>query len=127
MVSKMTTDPEFMDSFDFGIEFADSDDITSPVEQEVNEQRIDTIEQKMDLLLSQIQQGIQTSSSSEDIELYKSIIEEQVKQKLQDVERLVLPLLYNLKKNEDKEYIYWPNRTEVLDKQIQKILSFTRG
>lgn len=123
----MTTEPEFMDSFDFGIEFADSEDITSPVEQEVNEQRIDTMEQKMDLIISQIQQGLQARSSSEDIELYKSIVEEQVRQKLSQVEQLILPLLYNLKKNEDKEYIYWPNRTEVIDKQIQKILSITRG
>lgn len=123
----MAIEPDFMDSFDFGIEFADSDEITSPIEQEVNEERINTIEQKMDLLLSQIQQGIQTSSSTEDLDLYKSMIEEQVKQKLQQVEQLTLPLLYNLKKNEDKEYIYWPNRTEVIDRQIQKVLSITRS
>ena len=95
----MATEPDFMDSFDFGIEFADSDEITSPIEQEVNEERINTIEQKMDLLLSQIQQGIQTSSNTEDLDLYKSMVEEQVKQKLQQVEQLTLPLLYNLLEN----------------------------
>lgn len=121
------SDPEFMDTFDFGIEFADSDDISTPAEKEVTEERIDTIEQKMDILLSEIKQGIQTSSSVEDMDLYKSMIEEQVKQKLEEAERLILPLLYNLKKNESKEYIYWPNRTEVIDKQIQRILEVTRS
>jgi len=47
--------------------------------------------------------------------------------KLKEVERVILPLLYNLKKNESKEYIYWPNRTDILDKQIQRVLSITRS
>ena len=70
--------------------------------------------------------GIVVNSNSEDIDVYKGMIEEQVKQKLQQVERLTLPLLYNLKKNPDKEYIYWPDRTEKIDEQIQRILSITR-
>ena len=51
------SEPEFMEDFDFGIEFADSDDIQTPVEEDVNEERIDTIEEKLDLLLNQMQQG----------------------------------------------------------------------
>ena len=38
----MTTD-DFMGDFDFGFKFADSEEITSPAEQEVKEERIDTI------------------------------------------------------------------------------------
>jgi len=119
----MSNDPEFMDSFDFGIEFADSEDITTPAEQEVNEERINTLEEKLDVLLSKVSEG---SASNYHMDEYKELVESQVKDKLSEVERLVLPLLYNLKKNEGKEYIYWPNRSEVIDKQIQKILSITR-
>ena len=116
-------EPDFMDDFDFGIEFADSDDIQTPVEDDVNEERIDTIEEKLDLLLNQIQQGVSTSNLDE----YKDIVRIQVADKLKECERVILPLLYNLKKNPDKEYIYWPQRTAILDKQIQKVLSITRS
>ena len=122
----MSNEPDFIDDFDFGFEFADSDQISTPVEQEVKEERIDTIEEKLDVLLVQLKNGIQTSSNSEDLDLYKEMIEEKVKKQLEQVERLTLPLLYNLKKNPDKEYIYWPDRVEKIDEQIQRILSVTR-
>lgn len=122
----MSNEPDFIDDFDFGFEFADSDQISTPVEQEVKEERIDTIEEKLDVLLAQLKNGIQTSSNSEDLDLYKEMIEEKVKKQLEQVERLTLPLLYNLKKNPDKEYIYWPDRVEKIDEQIQRILSVTR-
>jgi len=46
--------------------------------------------------------------------------------KMRQIESLVFPLLLNLKKNPDKEYIYWPNRTPIIDSQIQRILDITR-
>lgn len=53
--------------------------------------------------------------------------EEIYKLKLKQVEDLILPLLNNLKKNPDKPMINWPNREKIIDKQIEKILSITRG
>lgn len=53
--------------------------------------------------------------------------EEQLKAKLLEVEKLIMPLLVNLMKNPDKEYIHWPNRTPLIQKQVDKILSITRG
>ena len=50
-----------------------------------------------------------------------------LKGKLAQVEALILPLLNNLKKNPDKAYIHWPNRTEIIDKQIAKITAITRS
>ena len=47
-------------------------------------------------------------------------------QKLQTLEKLILPLLVNLMKNPEKEYIHWPNRVSMIEKQIEKILSITR-
>jgi len=46
--------------------------------------------------------------------------------KLKALEKLIIPLLRNLKSNPDKAYIHWPNRSGVLDAQIAKIMSITR-
>jgi len=49
--------------------------------------------------------------------------------KLSEVEQFILPLLVNLIKPEslDQKYIYWPNRKEIIERQIKKILQVTRG
>jgi len=53
---------------------------------------------------------------------------EELKAKLLEVEKMVMPLLVNLMKDADtKEYIRWPNRKPVIEQQIQKILSVTRS
>ena len=52
---------------------------------------------------------------------------DQTKSKLQQVESLILPLLNNLMKNPEKEYIHWPNRQAVIKKQIDRILAVTRS
>ena len=50
-----------------------------------------------------------------------------VKSNLTQLEQLVVPLLVNLMKNPEKEYIYWPNRKEKIQEQIDKVLKLTRG
>jgi hypothetical protein len=45
---------------------------------------------------------------------------------MKEVEGMILPLLNNLLKNPDKEYIKWGNRTEAINKQITKITAVTR-
>ena len=52
---------------------------------------------------------------------------EEYKARLQQVEKLVLPFFTKLLKTSDKEYIYWPNRKDLVESQIQKILALTRG
>ena len=49
--------------------------------------------------------------------------------KLRDVEKLILPLLINLIKPESlaKKYIYWPNRKEIIERHIKKIMAVTRA
>lgn len=49
------------------------------------------------------------------------------KGKLQEVERLILPLLQNLMKNPEKPYILWANRSERIAAQIDKITAVTRS
>jgi len=52
---------------------------------------------------------------------------EEYKERLTQVEKLVLPFFTKLLKTADKEYIYWPNRKTLVESQIQKILTLTRG
>lgn len=48
-------------------------------------------------------------------------------ERLQNLYNAVIPLLQNLKKNPDKNYIYWPNRTskiEEFETHIQQITGY---
>ena len=53
--------------------------------------------------------------------------EEEYKQRLQQVEKLIIPFLSKLLKTADQPIIKWPNRKPVIEAQIQKILNLTRG
>lgn len=49
----------------------------------------------------------------------------QLEEKIDKLYTAILPLLQNLKKNPQKDYIYWPNRTskiEEFEALLQKIL-----
>ena len=48
------------------------------------------------------------------------------KTRLQEVERMIIPFLNKLHSTGDKEYIYWPNRKPIIEKQIERILKLTR-
>lgn len=53
-------------------------------------------------------------------------VEHSYKERLKQVENLVLPFLTNLTKDPEKVMIKWPNRKEVVEKQIQRLLKITR-
>jgi hypothetical protein len=48
-------------------------------------------------------------------------VSEQYQTKLEALYKLIMPLLMNLKKNPEKEYIYWPNRAEKVTEFINKV------
>lgn len=52
---------------------------------------------------------------------------EEYKERLQQVEKIILPFLMKLIKTSDQPIIKWPNRKAVLEAQVQKILNLTRG
>ncbi len=54
-------------------------------------------------------------------------LQAEVKSNLTQLEQLVVPLLVNLMKNPEKEYIHWPNRVPLIEKQIERILAITRA
>jgi len=114
--------------FDFGFTFADDDLGTAPV---VSTSTAQDVEFKSELLdkISALENKLEeltTGDTSALIEQHKQLITSEVRGKLQQVEQMILPLLYNLQKNPDKEYIHWPNRKDIIQKQIDKILQVTR-
>jgi hypothetical protein len=108
--------------FDFGFSFQDDEVITTqPTTQttSTNNDQLLALQAKIDSLLDAQEQTLQNA--------YLSALEEKHKAKLKELEGLILPLLYNLKKNPEKAIINWPNREGVINKQIERILAVTRG
>lgn len=99
-----------MSEWDFGFTFETVDDIPKEAEEKPKLQEILT----------------KLESVSDLVESNRKLVIAEAHSKLQEVEALILPLLYNLRKNPEKEYIHWPNRMSVIDAQIEKILNVTR-
>jgi hypothetical protein len=49
------------------------------------------------------------------------------KARLAEVEKIIIPFLTKLHSTGDKEYIYWPNRKPIIEKQIERILKLTKN
>jgi hypothetical protein len=70
-------------------------------------------------------------------EMLKKKVEEQSKvvakatteaqTKLEALRDMIMPLLNNLAKGPDKEYILWPNRAEKIEAFIKKVNNFVDG
>ena len=58
--------------------------------------------------------------------LTAEVVDENVKARFKEIERIVLPFLYNLSKS-DEPYIHWPNRGPIIKAQMEKIKKLTRG
>ena len=56
----------------------------------------------------------------------QQVVDETTAQKFKDIEKIILPFLYNLTKS-NEPYIHWPNRSPIIKAQIEKILKLTRG
>ena len=73
---------------------------------------------------SMMNEIMQITAEKEDIT--KEITDEDIKTRFKDIEKIILPYLYNLSKS-DEPYIHWPNRCPIIKAQIEKILKLTRG
>ena len=98
-------------------------------------EKITRLETKVDKILeiesTQIASALSEQGSSiraviDEVEERKGELNEKFSSRLKELESLVIPMLKGLRKNADKEYIYWPNRTPILEKQIEKVYGITR-
>ena len=115
--------PEEYANFDFGFSAVDDEeykakttDLDQKIEQvtkQAESQDFTNLEKKID-------------SAIKEIGYKKDYLEEKYIEDMGKIEQLILPVLYNLMKNPEKDYIYWPNREEIITKQINKIKDVTQ-
>ena len=114
---------EDYDEFDFGFSTVDEDEVKefeTQVKSRVAEETTNMstgLDEKINELLK-AREG-DTGKVEE--------IEKKRKDELLKLEKIIMPLLRNLQKNPDDVYIKWPNRKEVIEKQIKKIVAITRS
>jgi len=117
----MATIPEEYANFDFGFSAVDDEEYKAKttevekkiVEVEAKSKDFSALEKKIDTAIKEI--GYK-----------KDYLEEKYVEDMGKVEELILPILYNLMKNPEKDYIYWPKRESIIMKQIEKIKDVTQ-
>ena len=117
-------------NMDFGFTTVDEDEVQefeSSLQEKVakaTQHETGAMESKLDELLK-----LRKDDNSYQVlfEKRKAELEEVYKDQMKKLEKLVLPLLYNLMKNPENEYIKWPNRTKIVQQQINRIVAITRG
>jgi len=128
----MADDPNFMDGFNnnesFGFMAVNEDELRDIIggggtpEEKVTPEQISAIQEKLQLI-------VEMNSTCEGAGAVKAQYDELLAAKMNEIEQLVLPLLINLKKNGDKDYLYWPGgqRTAQVELQTERILSITQS
>ena len=113
---------DYDDDMDFGFNTVDEAEIEE-VEKEIKSRIADTkgvasgeLEEKIEKLIA-IREGDETQLD---------VLKKEHKNDLLKLEKMIMPLLYNLMKNPEDVYIKWPNRKEIIQKQINKIVAVTR-
>ena len=127
MAMKRNIPEEYMD-FDYGFTGVSEDDYRkkqSEADLKVSEIERTTSQKLRDAQL-EVNLIIGDKPTKRKVEAAKDRLESNYKDKLYEVEKVVMPLLVNLLKTSDKEYIYWPKRKDQIEKQIDKVLSLTR-
>ena len=116
---------EYLDGdFDFGFTAADEDELNALVELDdpTTPDEIKEMQEKLDMIL-------QMNSTCDGAGQVKEQYDELLRVKMEEIEKATLPLLLNLKKNKQKDYLYWPGsqRETQCELQIQKLLNVTRS
>jgi len=107
------------DDYDFGFSFTSEEPTTTQAASKASDDAITALQTKLDSLIDSQARMLEDS--------LVAAVEEKYKSKLIEVEGMILPLLVNLMKNPEKAYIKWENRTEIIQKQIDRIKAITRG
>tara|TARA_R100001509_G_scaffold161794_1_gene131828 strand:+ start:622 stop:996 length:375 start_codon:yes stop_codon:yes gene_type:complete len=123
-MSKDNINPEDYENIDFGFTAADEDELNAlvKIDDATTPDEIKEMQEKLDLIL-------QMNSSCEGAGAVKEQYDELLGAKMTEIEKIIMPLLVNLKKNKQKDYLYWPGaqRETQCDLQIQKIINITRS
>ena len=132
---------------DFGFTAVDQDELvsktgeTAAVNEEVAKQlkevakssassvssaQVEGLESKIDLMSRNLSSALsELDEHKENLSLMDSKQELKYQDTVIEMKKLILPLLQNLMKNDEKEYIYWPNRKPIIQQQIDRIEKIT--
>ena len=69
---------------------------------------------------------IANKQMDDEYDLRKDNLGKEQREKFKALEKLIIPLLIKLAKSPEA-YIHWPNRAEVIEAQLKKIVAITRG
>ena len=124
--------PDYMRGFDLDEDFG----ITPVASKPKSETSVDKkVVESTNLELSKVKKDLDTIKSmmnevlqvvAEKDSITKKLEDTEVTQRFKNIEKVILPFLYNLSKSEEP-YIHWPNRGPIIKAQIDKILELTRG
>ena len=126
--------PDFMREFDTNTDYGFTPVSQKPAEEStpsVGKEDLNTTNLEISKVKSDVS-SIKTMMSevmqivSEKESVNKEIQDADVKARFKDIEKLVLPFLYNLSKS-NEPYIHWPNRGPIIKAQMDKLLKLTRG
>ena len=125
--------PDFMREFDTDIDYGFTPVSKKPAEDTpaidpkvVEDSNLEIAKVKADVgdiksMMNEIMQIVAEKDS-----VNKEIQDADVSARFKEIEKTILPFLYNLSKT-NEPYIHWPNRGPIIKAQIEKILKLTRG
>ena len=125
--------PDYMRGFDLDEDWGMTP-VTKPAESttptidpsviENSNLEISKVKDDVSSIKSMMNEIMQIVSEKETIT--KEILDGETEQRFKEIEKIILPFLYNLSKS-DEPYIHWPNRGPIIKSQVEKILKLTRG
>ena len=125
--------PDFMREFDTDIDYGftpvskkPADDTPAIDPKVVEDSNLEIAKVKSDVgdiksMMNEIMQIVAEKDS-----VNKEIQDADVSARFKEIEKTILPVLYNLSKT-NEPYIHWPNRGPIIKAQMDKILKLTRG
>ena len=125
--------PDFMREFDTDIDYGftpvskkPADDTPAIDPKVVEDSNLEIAKVKADVgdiksMMNEIMQIVAEKDS-----VNKEIQDADVSARFKEIEKTILPFLYNLSKT-NEPYIHWPNRGPIIKAQMDKILKLTRG
>ena len=124
--------PDYMRGFDLNEDFGFTPVTSKPTTEtpsidpkviETNNVELSKIKTDVTSIKSMMNEIMEIVNEKETIT--KELASEEVTKRFKDIEKVILPFLYNLSKS-DEPYIHWPNRGPIIKAQIDKILKLTR-
>ena len=125
--------PDFMREFDTDIDYGftpvskkPADDTPAIDPKVVEDSNLEIAKVKSDVgdiksMMNEIMQIVAEKDS-----VNKEIQDADVSARFKEIEKTILPFLYNLSKT-NEPYIHWPNRGPIIKAQMDKMLKLTRG